>query len=166
VNTKSVEFEDVPQFYLVASSRNFDDIEPETLRHKLGIGFDTIQLHGTGESASTELNEFQDALLAKLEEQDLLNSEVLTLPLLEGTLFRIRIAFPEKIIPGTYTAEIYSFNDGELRAVQSIPVQVEKVGLEAFIYESAHEQPALYGLAAILLAVIMGWVAATLFRKV
>lgn len=166
INTKSVEFEDVPQFYLVASSRNFADIEPETLRRRLGIGFDTIQLHGTGKSASTELNEFQGALLAKLEEQDLLNSEVLTLPLLEGTLFRIRVAFPEKIVSGIYTAEIYSFNDGELRGVQSIPVKVKKVGVEAFIYKAAHKHPALYGISAILIAMLMGWVAASLFRKV
>lgn len=166
INTKSVEFDDVPQFYLVAASRNFDDIEPETLRKELGIGFDTIQLQGVGKSASIELNEFQGALLAKLEEDELLNSEVLTLPLLEGTLFRIRIAFPEKIVSGTYTAEIYSFNDGELRGVQSIPVQVDKVGLEAFIYEAAHESPALYGIAAIILAIAMGWIAATVFRKV
>ena len=166
VNTKSVEFENVPQFYLVASSRKFSQIEPEILRQKLGIGFDTIQLKGVGQSASTELNEFQDALLKKLEADGLLNSEVLTLPLLEGTLFRIRINFPEKIVSGIYTAEIYSFNDGELRGVQSIPITVKKTGLEAFIFKAAHQTPALYGLAAIILAIIMGWVAASLFRKV
>lgn len=166
INTKSVRFEHVPQFYLVAASRDFSHIDAETLKHQLGIGFDTIQLHGIAASASTEINEFQKAILAKLETDGLLNSETITLPLLEGTLFRIRIPFPEKIVQGVYAAEIYSFNDGEMRGMQTIPIIVKKVGSEAFIYESAQNSPALYGIVAILLAIAMGWVAASLFRKV
>ena len=98
--------------------------------------------------------------------ENLYNSQPINLPLLEGTLFRIRINFPEKIVSGTYIAEIYSFDDGELRGIQSIPIAVDKVGLEALIYDTAHNNPALYGFLAILIAVLMGWLAGNLFRKV
>lgn len=166
INTKSVNFNDVPQFYLVASSRPFSDIDANTIKHNLGIGYDTIELSGTANSASTEINEFQKALFTKLEDNGLLNPETINLPLLEGTLFRIRVPFPEKIVSGTYTAEIYSFNDGELRGMQSIPITVDKVGFEAFVHHAAHKYPALYGIAAILVAISLGWTAASLFRKV
>jgi hypothetical protein len=67
---------------------------------------------------------------------------------------------------GVYNAEIYSFNEGQLIGMQSIPINVEKVGVEATIYNFAHEHPALYGLFAVLMALGMGWVAGSLFNKV
>jgi len=166
INTRWVEFEDVPQFYRIAASRDLNEIDAEILKQELGIGFDTLRLHGRANSASTEINSFQEALIRKFENENLFNFTVLNLPLLEGTLFRIRTKFPEKTVPGVYTAEIYSFNDGQLQGIQSIPINVDKVGAEAFIYNTAHESPAVYALIAIIIAIAMGWLAGTLFRKV
>lgn len=166
INTSSVKFSNVPQFYLLAASESFNNIDAETLRKKLEIGFDTLEFKAEPSAASTDINDFEKALVKKLEEDKLLTPEVVELPLLEGTLFRIRINFPEKIVSGIYTAEIYSFDDGELRGIQAIPINVKKVGLEAFIYEIAHEQPALYGLLAIIIAIGMGWLAGNIFKKV
>ena len=166
VNTSTVEFEDVPQFYLMAASDNIDNIDAEILKKQLGIGFETLKFDEKTDSANADINEFEMALSDKMELDKLYRKESLKLPLLEGTLFRIRINFPEKIISGTYTAEIYSFNDGELRGIQSIPIKVEKVGLEAWIYNIAHEAPALYGLLAIIIAAGLGWIAGNLFKKV
>jgi len=91
---------------------------------------------------------------------------VVELPFLEGTLFRARLDFPDKIPEGVYTAEIYSFNEGVLQAMQSIPIKVEKVGVEAFIHKASVNYPAIYGLCAIFLALVSGWFAGRIFRKV
>lgn len=166
VNTSAVEFKDVPQFYLLAASDNLKNIDAKILKEQLGIGFDTLKFKAETNTASANINEFEKALISKMELEKLYNKDEIRLPLLEGTLFRIRIKFPEKIVNGTYTAEIYSFDDGELRGIQSIPINVDKVGLEALIYKTAHENPALYGLLAVLIAGSMGWLAGNLFKKV
>lgn len=166
INTRSVEFDDAPQFYRIAASRDLDDIQASVLKDQLGIGFDTIEFNATPNSASTEINEFTRAFVRKMEEENLFDFEVQNLPLLEGILFRIRINFPEKIVRGVYTAEVYSFYDGELQGIQSVPINVDKVGLEALIYETAHDMPAIYGILAIIVAVSAGWAAASLFKRV
>lgn len=165
VNTSSVEFKNVPGFYRVASSASFSKINSDILLNKMGIGFDTIDLAGEKSSPSVDIAEFEKALKNRMERDDMFNVEVINLPFLEGTLFRIRINFPAKIGEGIYTAEIYSFDDSQLLGVQSIPIEAKKAGLEAFIYDSAHEYPAVYGLAAIFVAISAGLLAGRLFKK-
>jgi hypothetical protein len=45
------------------------------------------------------------------------------------------------------------------------PLVISKVGVGAEVYHFAHDYSALYGLAAILIAVIAGWAAGLAFRK-
>ncbi|MEM9736570.1 MAG: TIGR02186 family protein, partial [Pseudomonadota bacterium] len=82
----------------------------------------------------------------------------------EETLFQTRIRLPAQLVEGDYMARILLLRDREVvdEAVTTIPVR--KVGLERFIYTMAQEQAALYGLASILLALVAGWLASTLFR--
>jgi hypothetical protein len=42
---------------------------------------------------------------------------------------------------------------------------VRKVGLESQIYDFAHEQAAFYGVIAIAVALVAGWVAGAVFRR-
>jgi uncharacterized protein (TIGR02186 family) len=48
---------------------------------------------------------------------------------------------------------------------KSLPLRVIKTGIEQTITDAAHDQPILYGCAAVLLAVITGWGASLIFRK-
>ena len=165
INTGSAKFYNIPQFYRIASSKNLKKLDADTLLKNLQIGMNTNDFAYKSKTNKHEIEAYKDALLKKLEKDDLLDFEVINLPFLEGTLFRIYAYFPEKVLPGTYTAEIYSFNEGQLIGMQSIPIKVEKVGIEASIYNFAHERPSLYGIFAILIAGGMGWLAARLFMK-
>ena len=109
--------------------------------------------------------EFANALKDRMQRDGMFDFDVINLPFLEGTLFRIRLNFPAKIRDGVYTAEIYSFDDGQLAGMQSIPIAARKSGLEAFIYNYAHSNPALYGLMAILAPIAAGLLAGRLFKK-
>jgi hypothetical protein len=50
-------------------------------------------------------------------------------------------------------------------SAQTTPLQVSKVGAEAAIYDFAYQNSALYGLFAILVALMAGWAAHMAFRK-
>ena len=166
VNTGSVKFTEIPQFYRIASSRDLDNLDAKILMDNLQVGMDTKDFKYKSRLDNNEIDGYKKALLEKLEKDELIDFSVFQLPFLEGTLFRIRVNFPEKVLPGIYSAEIYSFNEGRLLGMQSIPIKVEKVGIEATVHNFANERPALYGLFAIFIAAFMGWLAGSLFRKV
>ena len=56
-------------------------------------------------------------------------------------------------------------SDGEIAAAHITPIRIFKSGIDASIFDLAHRQPTLYGIAAILLALAGGWAAATLFNR-
>ena len=49
--------------------------------------------------------------------------------------------------------------------VQESQIDVRKAGLERFLFALAQDQPLLYGLASLLLAVFAGWGASEVFRR-
>ena len=55
--------------------------------------------------------------------------------------------------------------DGMIVSDQLTPLVVRKVGLEAEIYQFAHQHSALYGIIAIVIALGAGWLAGVVFRR-
>lgn len=163
VNRKHKEFKETSTFYSIASSRPLDKIHNEYLLSSLGIGFDNVL---NQENLSDEEKEFQKALLAHQTKHALYSPEIEEVSFIGDTLFRSVLHFPENIIRGTYTAEVYLIRNGELVAMQSTPVLSYKKGFDAYIYDLAYNHPAIYGIIAILLALIAGWIAGTFFKKV
>ncbi len=45
-------------------------------------------------------------------------------------------------------------------------IGVRKVGLERWIYTLAHEQPLIYGLLSLAIAIAAGWSASAVFRYI
>ena len=66
---------------------------------------------------------------------------------------------------GTYQVQVYLIRDGAVVNAQTTPLIVSKIGLEAEIFDFAHNNSALYGVVAILLALVAGWLAHIAFRK-
>ncbi|MFQ5959070.1 MAG: TIGR02186 family protein, partial [Alphaproteobacteria bacterium] len=64
-----------------------------------------------------------------------------------------------------YSAEIFLIRDGEVISAETTPLFIDKTGFQAEINYAARTQPALYGLAAIAIALAAGWGAAAVFRK-
>ncbi len=169
VNTDAVEFEQVDSFYSLASSRPLADIRNPTLLTQLGLALDHPGIVPTKAYRDTPLptiNAFHRALLEHKQQQSLFPSEVGSISFWGETLFRTILPFPKNISRGWYNAETYLFSDGTLSAMQSTPIEVRKIGLEAKIFDMAHARSALYGLLCILLAFVSGWGASTLFGRV
>jgi uncharacterized protein (TIGR02186 family) len=84
---------------------------------------------------------------------------------LGNRLFRTRITLPANVPTGTYQVQVFLIQDGRVVSGQTTPLSVSKVGGEAVVFDFAHNQPALYGLIAIALALVAGWMAHLAFRK-
>jgi uncharacterized protein (TIGR02186 family) len=171
INRTTEKFNSIPGFYAIKSSRPFKDIMKSRYFDALGIGDEhaispLILNQPVSNSSTLQRDTFRKALLQHLKNEALYDSDIGNVTFIEETLFKTNIPFPDKTPRGTYTAEIYLFSDGELVGSYTAPIEVVKIGMDAFLFESAHEHSAIYGIVAVLIAVSFGWLANELFRRV
>jgi uncharacterized protein (TIGR02186 family) len=166
LNRTSVTFDDVPGFYFVAASRPLDQIAPPEILHKYQLGVSRLALP-TARPRDKELAElFRKGLQRAMLARQLYAHATAPVTVLGNRLFRTEIWFPASVPTGVYTAETYLFRGGALSAETKTPVIVRKAGVEARIYDFAHEQSALYGAVAIAVALVAGWLTGLVFRRV
>lgn len=169
VNADTVEFESIPNFYAVAASRPLEEITSADIRETQQIGAEFIATKpaaGDRGRPAEEIARFREALIRNKQKSGLFSTGPEEVSIVSDRLFRTEIHFPSNMATGGYTAVVYLFRNGEAIQAVSTPILVEKVGIGAEIYNFAHQQSALYGLAAIVVAVLSGWLGGVIFRKV
>ncbi len=167
VNKKQVKFDKTNAFFAVASSKDLVKLGNDSLLDELGIENDNIiWAYPSLADVPVKKIDFLKALIERKKEQNLYSSNVNKIDFIGDSLFRTTIDFPSNIPRGTYTIEVYLFEEGKLFAVQSIPMLVGKKGFDAFVFDLAHNWPTLYGIIAVSCALLAGWAAGTLFRRI
>jgi uncharacterized protein (TIGR02186 family) len=165
INTELVSFQAVPTFYAIASSRPLDQITSSTVRLRQQIGIDALDLPSPDENDADDLAEFRSAFLRLKQSSGLFARNIGRVTFLGDRLFRTMVHFPANVPTGPYLVEVLLFRDGEIASAQTVPLTVSKIGIGADVYEFAHRQSAAYGLVAIAGALLAGWVAHLVFRK-
>ena len=163
INTDAVEFSRVPSFYALASNRPVEEIAPPDVLSRLRLGPSRLRFRAN-EPANVSLP-FEEAIVRQKSREDLYSDQTAAVYFLGDTLFRTTIAIPANVPVGDYIAEFYLFKDGELMSAQSSPLFIKKSGLGRTIFDFAYDYPALYGIAAIIVALFAGWLASAVFRK-
>ena len=162
---RSAAFDGVPAFYAVTSTRPLTEIAPETLLQRLQIGLGSLRFHYVGKGIIEDIDEFRRALIRQKRREGLYHQSVGGVDFLGPKLFRTSISFPSTATVGTYQVEVYLIRDNRIIAAQSSPLFIDKQGVEQEIYDFSRQDPAAYGLVAVLTAMLAGWLAALLLRK-
>lgn len=166
MNTASMTFERAPSFYAVSSSGRLDEIATESVRQRHAMGTDHLELPLAPAKASPNVaQEWRNALVRAKQRQELYARDVGRVTFLGARLFRTKIFFPANVPTGSYQVDTYLLRDGRVVSAQTTPLIVSKVGVEAELYQFAHQQAAAYGLVAIVIALLAGWGGYALFRK-
>ncbi len=166
VNADQTKFHGVPDFYKVISKRPINAIMQEDMRRELGIGFDTIGMVPNHPLSDALAENFTQALTRRQEKKGLfLADDRNSLSFMGESLFKAPITFPDSIPRGVYTAEVYLFSDGQLAAMQSIPLSVTRNGFGALVADMSRAHPVLYGFLAVALALAIGWAGNHAFKK-
>ena len=82
----------------------------------------------------------------------------------EDTLFQARFELPANLTEGIYTAEFFLVRNHEVISSGATDIVVEKTGLERWMFNLSKNEPLLYGMLSVLLALVAGWLAAATFR--
>ena len=85
--------------------------------------------------------------------------------LLRQALFRTDISLPANLVEGPSRVRIFLTRGGEVVDMQESQIDVQKAGLERTLYRLAMEQPLIYGLLSLLMAMVAGWGAQELFKR-
>ena len=166
VNTAAMTFDEVPSFYAVAATRPLDEIAASSVLLRNQIGLDHLQIDLPRAKASPNVaDEWRAALKRAKQRENLYSADIGRVVFLGARLFRSDVFFPANVPTGTYQVQVYLIRDGAVVNAQTTPLIVSKIGLEAEIFDFAHNNSALYGVVAILLALVAGWLAHVAFRK-
>ena len=163
---KRVKFENITSYYAIFST--FDDNSvPHGLLKILGLGSDNLQYDTEDNIKISDAQEsnFTHELVKNLKKDNLYSTGAGRINFLDETLFKVNLNFPKNISQGVYNADLYFINDGNLESFQTIPIYVNQSGLSAKISRMAYQDSFIYGIIAILLALIIGWIANYIFNR-
>jgi len=116
-------------------------------------------------SPPPQAHAFIDGLIRNKKARGLYSEVSDGVRIIGGRLFRAEIALPSGVPVGNYRADILLFRNGKVVSKQSNPLNVDIQGIEQLLYMLAHQLPAFYGAAGVLIAFVSGWGAAILFRR-
>lgn len=166
VNGLGVVFPSVPGFYAALSTRPFRAIASDEALRELGIGITNLDFgKPSTETNDVDMARFRSAIVRLKKEQNLFQEHDDGVAFIGRSLFRASIAMPVNVPIGRYTADVYLFRDGELVSKNQSTLEVSKVGFERSIYNLAFSHPFVYGLLAVLLAVLAGLAGWFAFRR-
>jgi uncharacterized protein (TIGR02186 family) len=163
VNADSTRLASVPGFYSVASTRPVKAMLDGRTSAIYELGLDNIHLSPGEPDAS--LVRFEAGLRDLRQRQGLFASHPGTVEIVDGSLYRARLPIPARVPVGVYTAETFLIQNGRIIAAATRKIHIRKSGFEKFVADAAELNPISYGLVAILLSVMLGWLAGVLFKK-
>ncbi|MEM9576477.1 MAG: TIGR02186 family protein [Pseudomonadota bacterium] len=164
VNTDAIEVDQAPSFYAVHSSGPLDDVlkNIEDLRHKISVPR-AIRSVGGPEHISDSMS-FTEALIRIREGQEVYQLNENSVVVEEQTLFRTSVRLPAALTEGDYKTRVFLTRGGDVVGQYETTIDVEKVGLERWLYELSRQQPLIYGVMSLAIAIAAGWGASAAFR--
>ena len=165
MNADSNRFRSAPSFYAVASSAPVRQLVDERTAAIYELGLQDLQLSPGGGALPEKERHFEAGLLDLRKREGLYAEHPNGVEISEGVLYRARISIPSQVPVGTYTAETFLVDDGKVIAAATREIEIGKSGFERFVALAARRHAFLYGLAAVLMSVALGWGAAAAFRR-
>jgi uncharacterized protein (TIGR02186 family) len=164
INTQQAVYEEFPSFYQVLSDGKLDIITNPITLAETAIPLDspamgkTTALYPQSQLFRGELVE-----LMKKKGQFKLNEQGVIFR--SDTFYFAQVALPSDAPVGPYIAHTYLFKDGAIIAEKSNGFSVRKIGFERFLGIASRQQPLLYGLVCVALALFTGWLGGVVFKR-
>ena len=166
----TLEFKGAPRIYMLHSTAALDRILGAAEREQHLLGYDALRGHiriedSTGSPADEKW--FDEYLKFKKEEKvyDLQEGTVVRQHGEEGNTYQVEVAWPYQAPPGTYTVAVVAARDGKVVDRVSANFEVKSVGVTAALSKMAFNQPGLYGIMAVVFALLAGLAVGAIFKK-
>ena len=166
INAESTEFQSAPSYFAVASSRPIDQIVDGKTAAIYELGLPWLQLSPSGAIEPEVLGRFAGGLVELMSRNGLYRQDQGGVKVSEQVLYQARITLPSNVSTGKYTAETFAISRGRVVASAISEVEVRKLGFEGAVAQFAQQYSFVYGLIAVAISVLMGWLAGRVFTLV
>lgn len=163
VNAEYTTLRSVPSFYAVVANRPIRQITDPRTAAIYQLGLDSLQLSPSDSIDPARESHFAAGLVDLMQRQGLFHQDDSGVTINGGVLYSARINLPSSVQPGTYTAETFAVRKGRVVASATARVEVGKQGFEKAVADFSQKEALAYGLMAVAVSVVMGWVAGRLF---
>jgi len=164
MNAEQTVFRDFPSYYHVLASGKLTDITDQRTLDELNI-LPEAQARLTATPGKADAALFGRELVRLMTDQGYFAVNELGVVFRSETLYSAQVNLPSDVPPGPYLARTYLFKDGKVIAEYSEGFSVRKTGFERFLGLAAQQQPLLYGLVAVILALFTGWLGGVVFKR-
>lgn len=169
-NGDEMTFEKVPSYYYMASNRPVEEFLSDDIAKLRQIGINGLDLSlknpdQVSSRLKAKIGEFRAGLISTKQAQGLFGRKLGNVHFKGDKLFRTDIHFPANVPVGEYGVDVFVFRDKRIIDEHTTILAVQKFGVEASIYDFAHRNALSYGIIAIILATMAGWLASVIFRK-
>ncbi len=166
INKSAMDFEDVPNFFAVSSTKPLGQLLSPALAQRYGIGLEHLGIRPAEGEDPADVPTMLGALLQIKVAEQLYHPQAGKIAFLGAQLFRADFHFPANVPTGSYLFEVLLLRDGKVASAQTTPLIVSKIGVGADVFEFAHRHAAAYGILSVLIALLAGWAAHLVFRRV
>ncbi|MDO5620561.1 MAG: TIGR02186 family protein [Paracoccus sp. (in: a-proteobacteria)] len=166
VNTQSVRVGAAPSLYTVATTRPLRQILTPAADTRWRISIPLALRAFAGPQDVERVATFTEAMVQTRIAEGLYRLDEGSVRLVDDTLFRADVRLPANLVEGEYKTRIFLLRGGEVIASHRAAIEVRKVGLERWLYRMSLDQPLLYGLLSLAIAIAAGWAASAAFRVI
>lgn len=164
INANAVELDDVPSYFAMAATRPVAQIlSPEDdLRYDISL---KRRINVTKMTANSMDFPLYVAALNRIRAASGIYQTMPTpVQLSQDTLFRADFALPANVTEGDFQVRLFLLRGGRVIDSTVQVIGVRKAGIERQLTNMANEQPLIYGLLSLLMALVAGWGASAAFR--
>lgn len=167
INAESNDFRSAPTYYAVASSRPLGKIVDDKTAAIYELGLERMQLSPSGEIVGPEQRRFVKGLVELNKKHGLYQQGNSKVEITDNVLYRVYLDIPSSVPVGKYTAETLLIRNGRvIVADDNVEIDIQKTGFEQFVTVMALQYSLLYGILAVLISLLLGWIAGQIFRRI
>ena len=166
----SLEFKDAPRVYLLSSTADLSRILDAAELSRNLLGFDALRGHIRIEDSKGNPADgkwFDEYLKFKKQENvyDMREGAIVRQHGENGNTYKVDVAWPYQAPPGIYTVNVLAVRNGKVVERASANIEVKSTGLVAALSKMAFDQAGLYGIMAVIVALLAGLGVGAIFKK-
>lgn len=166
INTQWETFVNVPSSYSVATTRVYQDITNPDSYRQLSLGPEYLHLQPLyPDQPQATIDEFKGALRDRKKATGQYSERIGGVQFLSASLFRATVNLPPDVPLGTHRARAFLFRAGQFVSESSATLGIYKAGFEQRMFETSRDHGFLFGIGAVALAMLTGWVGSIVFRR-
>ncbi len=165
INSDRVVVRGMPSYYYLAATRPIDTIASADTLDRYNLGLAHISPLESTALTPTKRETYREAIVRAKERQSFYSERQDGVEFLGPSLFRVRIPVPAAVPRGEYEADVYLFRDGAMISTRASPLFIEQAGMERQLFNFAHDWPLAYGVSAVVMSLLLGWLSSVVFRQ-